>query len=235
MKRKVLILGASSDIGMSIAKIYLRNKWSVVAHGNSNFDRLLNISEHVTSFKLDMFDAKNIHNFIDNNQFIFDKVNVVVNCLGFMEPKQYKDIDYEHLLKTFNINLFSPLLFNSKMIDNMLDQNWGRFVNLGSIGVKFGGGVNSICYSMSKHSLEFMPSDHKKWARHNVFYNTIRVGVTDTKIHKIDKSKNMDKRISLIPIGRMAKTEEISKFVYWLGSNENTYITGQIISVAGGE
>jgi NAD(P)-dependent dehydrogenase (short-subunit alcohol dehydrogenase family) len=80
-----------------------------------------------------------------------------------------------------------------------------------------------------------MPSDHKKWARHNVFYNTIRVGVTDTKIHKIDKSKNMDKRISLIPIGRMAKTEEISKFVYWLGSNENTYITGQIISVAGGE
>ena len=45
----------------------------------------------------------------------------------------------------------------------------------------------------------------------------------------------MTDRISMIPIGRMASTQEIAKFVYWLGSNENTYITGQVLSISGGE
>jgi len=39
----------------------------------------------------------------------------------------------------------------------------------------------------------------------------------------------------MIPMKRMATTQEIAKFVYWLGSNENTYITGQVLSISGGE
>ena len=45
----------------------------------------------------------------------------------------------------------------------------------------------------------------------------------------------MSKRISLIPIGRMAKPDEIAKVVYFLGSDENSYISGDTITVAGGE
>jgi len=234
MDYKVLILGASSDIGLSIIDFYLSNGWNVVAHGNSSVKRLSNISDRVKVFKLDMSNVDDVSAFVENNK-LFNDVSVIVNCLGFMEPKQYFDMNYEHMLKTFSINLFSPYVFNSKLIKQMVDSGWGRVVNLGSIGVKFGGGIHTPCYSMTKHSLEFMPTDHKAWASHNVLYNTIRVGVTDTKIHHIDKTKDMNKRVSLIPMGRMAKTEEIAKLVYWLGSDENTYITGQVISISGGE
>ena len=50
-----------------------------------------------------------------------------------------------------------------------------------------------------------------------------------------DPEKNMDQRVSMIPIGRMATPIEIANVVYWLGSDENTFTTGQVITAAGGE
>jgi len=234
MSRSVLILGASSDIGLSIVNCFLDNGWSVIAHGNSSVSRLSDLSGDVEYFQLDMSDILAVSEFIKNNTDI-NEVDTIINCLGFMEPKKYFDLDMEHLIKTFSVNFFSPLLFNSDVIQEMTNRNWGRIVNLGSIGVKFGGGEKTVAYSMTKHLLEFMPADHKKWAAHNVLYNTVRVGVTDTRIHYIDKTKNMEKRISLIPIGRMAETKEIAEFVFLLGSEKNTYITGQVLTIAGGE
>ena len=101
--------------------------------------------------------------------------------------------------------------------------------------VKYGGGANSIAYSLTKHALEFFPSDYKNWACKNVFLNTVRVGLTNTKIHKNDLSKNLQKRISQVPLKRMASPAEIAQMIYFLGSNNNTFITGEIVSVTGGE
>ena len=68
-----------------------------------------------------------------------------------------------------------------------------------------------------------------------MFINTLRVGVTDTRMHKVDPNKDMSERVSMIPIKRMAVPEEIASTVYWLGSEENSFITGQVITAAGGE
>ena len=45
----------------------------------------------------------------------------------------------------------------------------------------------------------------------------------------------MNKRIEMIPMGRMATPEEIANTVYWLGADQNTFMTGQVIATAGGE
>ena len=94
---------------------------------------------------------------------------------------------------------------------------------------------NTFAYSFSKHAVEFIPSIYKKLAKDNVFINNLRIGVTDTKIHKKDRTKNMKKRISLIPIKRMATSAEIAKYIYQLSSSENTFVTGETFTVAGGE
>ena len=117
----------------------------------------------------------------------------------------------------------------------MLERGWGRIVNLSSIGVKFGGGSKTFCYSLSKHALEFFPHDHKTWAARNILINTLRVGVTDTRIHKVDPEKDMNQRISMIPMARMATPDEIANVVCWLGSDQNSYMTGQVITASGGE
>ena len=59
--------------------------------------------------------------------------------------------------------------------------------------VKFGGGKTTYNYSFSKHANEFIPSVFKDWSNNNVLTNTLRIGVTDTKIHKnILKSTQTD-------------------------------------------
>ena len=117
----------------------------------------------------------------------------------------------------------------------MNKKKWGRIVNLGSIGVKFGGGLKNFPYALSKFILEFFPSQTKDWVKNNVLINTIRVGATKTKIHYKLPSKNLKKREKLIPMQRFATTEEIAEYVFYLGSNSNTYISNQVLSISGGE
>ena len=231
--KTVLILGASSDIGLHIINVYKKNNFRVIAHGNSSIDRLGNHAE--LTFKLDMSDIDEVQKYIFENWNMFANVDVIINCLGLLEPCGYHSVDALHLRRVFNINLFSPILFSKEIIPMMSKKKWGRVVHLGSIGVKYGGGPNSFSYSLSKHALEFMPSEHKKWAANNVLVNTLRVGVTDTRIHHIDITKDMSERVSLIPMGRMATPDEIAKEVYWMGSENNSHITGQVIAIAGGE
>ena len=115
-----------------------------------------------------------------------------------------------------------------------LKKKWGRVLNCSSISVKYGGGKNSFNYALSKHCLEFIPNSYRQWAKKNVFVNNIRIGVTDTSIHKKMK-KNMRQRLKLIPISRMAKPEEIADYITNLTTEKNSYMTGQTITVAGGE
>ena len=117
----------------------------------------------------------------------------------------------------------------------MLLQKWGRILNCSSIGIKYGGGKNTYNYSFSKHALEFIPSDYRNWAKKNILINNLRIGVTDTKIHNRIRNRNLERRVKLIPIGRMASKKEIAKFIYQLASQQNTFITGETISIAGGE
>ena len=88
---------------------------------------------------------------------------------------------------------------------------------------------------MSKFILEFFPSQTKDWVKNDVLINTIRVGATKTKIHYKLPSKNLKEREKLIPMQRFATTEEIAEYVFYLGSNSNTYISNQVLSISGGE
>ena len=71
--------------------------------------------------------------------------------------------------------------------------------------------------------------------KNNVFINTVRVGATRTKLHSKLPSKNLKHRESLIPLKRMANPKEIADFIFYIGSEKNSYISSQILSISGGE
>ena len=133
------------------------------------------------------------------------------------------------------MNYFSAYLISKEVISNMAKRNWGRILFTSSIGTKYGGGEKTFAYSLSKYLNEFFPTSFKKFTKSNVLYNCLRIGVTDTKIHKLVKNKNMEKRINLIPMKRMAKPEEIADYIYFICSNKNTQISKQILTISGGE
>ena len=104
------------------------------------------------------------------------------------------------------------------------------------MGVKYGGGEYSFNYNLSKHCLEFIPGKFKNWAEKNILINNLRIGHAKTKIHdrmkKILKGKS---RIKLIPMKRMITVKEVCEYIYFYSTNLNSYVTGETISISGGE
>ena len=117
----------------------------------------------------------------------------------------------------------------------MNKKKFGRILLSSSTGVKFGGGKTTGLYSLTKYMNEFFFSNYKDYYKKNILINALRIGVTNTKIHKNVKGKNMKKRVDLIPIRRMATIYEVAEYIYFLCSDKNTLITNQVVNISGGE
>ena len=236
--KKALILGASSDIGLKLIEIYLKNQYKIIAHynkGNKSFFKLVDSNKNkIKKIKFNFLtDLNQSEKFLKNK--IFKDCSVLINALGYLKEINYSVLKLKDLENALKVNLFPGIYLTKKIGEEMNKKKWGRIVHLGSIGVKYGGGVSNFPYSLSKHSLEFIPSYTKRWIKNNVFINTVRVGATRTKLHSKLPSKNLKYRESLIPLKRMANPKEIADFIFYIGSEKNSYISNQILSISGGE
>lgn len=235
-KNKVLILGGSSDIGVVLIKELLKNDHiEIYAHCFSNEDSLKKINNKRIKIIKSNFTKINDKNFKKNFIKVLNhKFSYFINLTGYISKSNFLNFNIEEQINTLKTNVILPNLILSKIIKNMIKDNFGRIVNCSSIGIKFGGGSNTYDYSLSKFASEFIPYNFKDWAKKNVLINNLRIGVTNTKLHKTI-GKNLKKRVKLIPIKRAAETNEIVKYILFFLSHENTYSTGQTISISGGE
>lgn len=235
-KRRILILAASSDIGIEVVKRFLNNDWEVFAHYNHNGKKIAQIkNKNISIFKLDLSNPKIVNKFLSKNNKILNEIDSFVSLTGYLKLSNYEKFSIEDFNLHLNINYLANQLFIRKLIKNMKRKKWGRILTCSSIGTKFGGNKNTFLYSLSKYMNEFFPAIFKDISKFNILTNCMQIGVTDTKIHKKDRKKNLNERTKLIPIKRSAKPEEIAKYIYHIASEKNTYINLQKLNIAGGE
>ena len=236
MKKRVLILGASSDIGVELVKLYLKNNYNVVAHYNKNIKNLKKINNKNLSFlKFDLKQINSFENFIKRKQKMFLNFDIFVSLTGYLNLKKIDNAKINDFNNHINVNYLSNFLVIRSVVKGMLKRNWGRIVLSSSIGTKFGGSENSFIYSLSKYMNQFFPKIYKSFIKRNVLINTLQIGLTDTKMNLIDKTKNLKKRIKLIPLARMASKTEVAANIHFLTSEKNNLIANQIINISGGE
>ena len=239
MNNEVFILGASSDIGIETVKIFINNNWKVIAHYNDNAEKLKTLQKknksQIKLLKINFKDVKKANKEIDKNKKILKEVNSFVSLIGFLRANNKMKINFESIIEHIKINFFSNLIVLEAIKHNMLKKNFARVLLSSSIGTKFGGSKTTYAYSISKFLNEFIPSEFKKKYAKKIIYNVLQIGVTKTKIHnKIDK-KDMKKRKKLIPIERIANPNEVAQKIFFLSSEKNTLIHGQVINISGGE
>jgi len=237
--KKVLILGGSSDIGIESIKIFLKNNWDVTAHYNKkkiNPKKLfLNDEKKFNQFKFDLKRLLDFEKYIKKNKKKFNNFDAFINLAGYLKPTSFQRFSLKDLYDHLNVNSFSSFLVSRAVIPGMEKRKWGRIVNTSSIGTKFGGGLNNFAYSLSKFNNEFFPKYYKKLYSSNVTINSLQIGLTKSKLIKKLKNKNYKRRIKLIPLNRMATTEEVANYLYFLCSEKNSLLTGTIINISGGE
>jgi len=237
--KTVLITGASSDIGLAACRRYLAAGWRVISHYRTMRPELAALLKThqglLEGWHADFADTATLEGNLASEPSFFTRADALVNLAATLPAKRYEEASAVEILDVLRINLIPGLLLMRIMGPAMAERGFGRIVHASSIGVKFGGGTDSFCYSLSKHAQEFIPSATRKWAASNVLVNILRVGVTDTRIHNNVPGKSLADRTKLIPMHRPASPEEMAETLFWLASEANGYTTGQVIAASGGE
>jgi len=228
--KKILILGGSSDIGTELLSKLLKitDVLLKIHHKKKNFKIKKNNKIKFIKKDLSNLNDKNLIKYFDNDY------DIIINLVGYISNQSFLRFNLKEIQKTIMINSLIPFLIIKNSIKNMTRKNYGRIINTSSVGVKFGGGNSTFSYSLSKHINEFIPCELRKLCSKNILYNTLRIGVTNTKFHKKIKNKSLKERTKLIPIKRMATTQDIADYIVYLIFNNN-YVANEVINITGGE
>ncbi len=216
--RKVFITGGSRGIGKEIARIYQEKGFIVTAPTRQEMD-LSNIDSVRGYFKI----HKN------------EGYDIVINNAGCNYIREIDDLDDKLTEQMINTNLVAPMYILKELVPYMKKNSFGRIVNIGSIWGVVAKPGRSV-YSATKHAIHGITMTlADELAQYRILINTIAPGQTETELTiRNNSADDIEKMKENIPLGRLAKPIEIAKAVYWIGSEENTYITGQQIVVDGG-
>ena len=133
------------------------------------------------------------------------------------------------------INLMSPIRILRGFAANMKKQKYGRIVNIGSVWAVVSKPGRCI-YSATKNGIHGVTNTLAvELAPDNILVNTVCPGFTLTELtYKNNTPEQIESISADIPMQRMAQPNEIAELIYFLGSEANTYITGQKITIDGG-
>jgi 2-dehydro-3-deoxy-L-rhamnonate dehydrogenase (NAD+) len=120
------------------------------------------------------------------------------------------------------------------VIPYLLEQDYGRIVNVASIAGKEGN-ANASAYSASKAGvIAFTKSLGKETANKNIAVNCITPAAARTRLFDQMSQEHIDFMLSRIPRGRFLEVDEVSAMVAWLVSEENSFTTGAVFDLSGG-
>jgi 3-oxoacyl-[acyl-carrier protein] reductase len=133
-----------------------------------------------------------------------------------------------------DVNLHGVFYCCKAIVPLMIQQNYGRIVNLASIAGKEGN-PNASAYSASKAGvIALTKSLGKELAQHNIAVNCVTPAAARTRLFDQMTQEHIDYMLSKIPRGRFVRVEEIASMVAWLASEENSYTTGAAFDLSGG-
>jgi NAD(P)-dependent dehydrogenase (short-subunit alcohol dehydrogenase family) len=184
---------------------------------------------------LDLSDANSIEKYLQSLADEERKIDILVNNAGINFISPLEKISPDTWQSMLQVNVTAPLRLAQAIAPQMRRRAWGRIVNISSI---FGivTRARRAAYSTAKAGLAGLTRTLAvELGRDNVLVNCVAPGYVGTELTRQNNSDEEIARIAeTIPLGRLAEPSEIAKFVAFLCSEENTYITGQVLVADGG-
>ncbi len=215
---RALITGGSRGIGKAAAKLFADRGYEVLLP---------------TRQELDLLDGNSVDRFVE--RMALESIDTVVNNAGINEIDLLENVSDAQLEQMLMTDLISPIRLLRGLIPQLRKSPAGRIVNIGSVWAVVSKQGRSI-YSAAKNGLHGITNALAiELSEAGILVNTVCPGFTRTELTQKNNTPEQIAQLSCqIPLGRMAEPEEIAKLIYFLGSVENTYITGQKIVIDGG-
>lgn len=240
-KKVALITGGSRGIGKAIAKLFAKNGYNIVVNYVSDNTDIEKIRKDLETNNNDVLIVKSdVSNFDSSKELVknaidrFGRIDVLVNNAGITKDNLIMRMKQEDFDKVIDINLKGTFNVTKNVISYMMKQKNGRIVNISSV-VGVSGNAGQCNYAASKAGIiGFTKSLAKELASRNILANCIAPGFIDTDMTSVLSDSIKENINNQIPLKRMGTKEEVAKAVYFLGSEDNTYITGQVLNIDGG-
>ena len=237
-----LITGGSRGIGEKISERFAQAGYNLIINyvsnienveeleakikGNANIE-ILFIQSDVTSFE-------SCENMVNEAIKKFGHIDVLVNNAGITKDTLLMRMKEEDFDKVINVNLKGTYNVTKNVIPYMMKQKYGKIINISSV-VGVSGNAGQANYAASKAGIiGFTKSVAKELASRNILANCVAPGFIKTDMTDVLSDSVKESINSQIPLKKMGTAEEVANAVYFLGNEENTYITGQVLNVDGG-
>lgn len=187
-----------------------------------------------TGFRVNVTDKTSIAEMVQGVMDKYGRIDVLVNNAGIVDDALFRKMTDEQFERVIDINLKGTYNCARAVVDVMLAQNSGVILNASSV-VGIYGNFGQSNYAASKFGVIGLV---KTWARElgrkGIRANAVCPGFVETTILKSIPEKVMQGMVDRVPLGRLAKPEEIANTYAFLASDEASYINGAVIEVSGG-
>ena len=192
------------------------------------------------AFKCDITDRASVDAAVAATEAKLGAIGVLVNNAGWDVFKPFTKTVPAEWDKLIAINLTGALHMLHAVLPGMAERKYGRVVNVASDAAR-GGSSGEAVYSACKGGLVALSKTlAREHARHNITVNVVCPGPTDTALlagvaeGARDPAKLLEAFRSAIPLGRLGQPDDLASAIAFFGSDDASFITGQVISVSGG-
>ncbi len=239
--KTVLITGASRGIGEAIARKFAANKYNVAinyvnskAKAEKLADELSRYGVRAVAIRADVGDSVQAKLLVKQTLEIFGKIDVLVNNAGVALTKLLIDTKTQEVENLIITNLLGTIYTTKEVLPSMINNEGGNIINVSSMWGSVGGSMESV-YSASKGGIiAFTKAISKEVGLSGINVNCVCPGIILTDMTSnltIDDIKDLKEQTSL---GRVGQPADVAGLVYFLASEEASYITGTVIGVDGG-
>jgi NAD(P)-dependent dehydrogenase (short-subunit alcohol dehydrogenase family) len=239
----MLITGGSRGIGAACARRAARAGYDVCINYVARDREAETVAEEcralgarALSVRADVSSERDIEVLFATACDALGPLRCLVNNAGVVAPLARLDsFSAERVRRVFEINVVGAILCAREAVRRMSTRHGGSggvIVNISSVAATLGGPDEYVDYAASKGAIDsFTVGLGKELAREGIRVNAVRPGLIETEIHAPGRVARL---ASSIPLGRGGTPDEVAALVLWLASDDASYVTGSVMSCAGG-